>query len=58
MNLLKVHECVRIENERLILLNRIQKIEQEDEVRNELRNKILILTAKISDYHSEIERKK
>lgn len=66
MNILKVHECVKVENQRLVLLNKLIKTEglkkkgpktkkktEKDEAF--YKKEIIELTARINNMHMELE---
>lgn len=66
MNILKVHECVKVENQRLVLLSKMIKVDEAkkrgpktkakvegDEVL--YRKEIIELTARINNMHMELK---
>lgn len=57
MNILKVHSCVKLENERLILANKAKKILPELPEHERLMKEIMKLTLEINSLHSEIKGK-
>lgn len=55
MDILKIHECVKLENERLALQAKlIKEPERGDE--GDIKMKIIMLTAKINDQHARLGR--
>lgn len=58
MNLLKVQSCVQLENQRLVLANKIKKTTPEQDEHKKLQLEIIKLTSQIDSIHAEIEEKK
>lgn len=58
MNILKLHECIKVENQRLVLVNKLQKKKPHEKEHDELKTEIIKLTAKINLMHRDLETKR